>query len=145
MVVFGFSPTDSGQRGLGRGALDTVCWLYMLWAAVALAAVARKRSVPKYFWPIFVADIITAILILALHWGIWRKIAFTPTMPVFPVVGEIAWFRQLFVLGIFFGFGRCFVRMWAAKRFDPKGRRALFVSPSGGIGIRRTLAARHPN
>jgi hypothetical protein len=49
------------------------------------------------------------------------------------------------VVGILFTFGCCFIRMRAVKGFGTNGRRALFVSPSGGISIRRALSARHPD
>ena len=65
-TIRAFSPSDSGQRGFGIGAVAAVCWLYLLWAATAIVSIAvPRRSATKSFWVIFGTNIFIAALILA--------------------------------------------------------------------------------
>ena len=66
VVTLGLSPTDSGQRGFGHGAVDAVCWLYMLWAIGAIVTVAvKRRKLTRSFWFVFVPNIAIVCLILS--------------------------------------------------------------------------------
>ena len=67
-LILATSPSDSGQRGFGHGAVGAVCWLYLLWLGVAVVAVARNREVPKYFWLVFITNVVISLLILAQLW-----------------------------------------------------------------------------
>jgi len=63
------SPTDSGQRGFGHGAVNAVRWLDLLWFGVAVIAVKRKQVLPKYFWPVFATNITVCALIVTQLWS----------------------------------------------------------------------------
>ena len=43
LVVLALSPTDSGQRGFGYGALVAIRWLLLLWGAVFFIGASRKE------------------------------------------------------------------------------------------------------
>jgi len=65
VVTLALSPTDSGQRGFGHGAVDAVCWLDLSWAAVAIPTFGiRRHSVRRGFRWAFGANMSITLLIV---------------------------------------------------------------------------------
>jgi hypothetical protein len=64
-VTLALAPTDSGQREFGHGAVRAVCFLYMIWAPVAIGTfVLRQNSVSQRFRLVFSLNICMLVLIL---------------------------------------------------------------------------------
>ena len=63
------SPSDSGQRGAGHGALLATSWLTILWVmgAVGVAAL-RRRATRVGFRVILVANAVVVCLLAAEFW-----------------------------------------------------------------------------
>jgi hypothetical protein len=67
VVTLALAPTDSGQREFGHGAVSAVCWLYMVWAPVAIGTFAwRRHSVSRCFRLVLSLNVcIVALLIVS--------------------------------------------------------------------------------
>jgi ABC-type molybdate transport system permease subunit len=65
-VTLALAPTDSGQREFGHGAVRAVCFLYLIWAPVAIGTfVLRQNSVSQRFRLVFsLLNICMLVLIL---------------------------------------------------------------------------------
>jgi len=70
VVLLATSPTDSGQRGAGHGAVSGAAWLTIVWVVGAVAfSTFRWRATNLWFRIVLAINTMIACLLVAQFWA----------------------------------------------------------------------------